>query len=61
MRGEVVRDENPTGFTVESNVVMFAIFILGCNTREGEVDRETLEGLLGSHDGMRARWFFTLF
>ena len=39
---EVVSDKYPTGFAVETDVVLVTLLVLGFGTRKGEVDGESL-------------------
>ena len=59
--GEVVGDQDPTCFTIETKVVFNTFTVFGLGTREQEVDRETLKRDLCSHGGMLTSRLLALF
>jgi hypothetical protein len=45
--GEMVHDKDPTSLTIQTNIVMHTIGILGLGTHKRKVNRESLIGLCG--------------
>jgi len=58
--GEVIGNEDPTGFAIQTNIIFGALCIFGLRTGEREVNREALERLCGSASGVGPCWFFLL-
>ena len=56
----MVGDEDPASLTIETEVIVNTMSILGFGAGEREINGETLEGLLGDHGGTGSSGFFTL-